>query len=93
MSVAYTELQLMDLQRSQDKQSETFKNYEKMLEKFKSTTKNLKAIQQQKMVEIDGFSAFLDKFYSKTSPYRDLVDKMTQAFEREKAEAEQEVCL
>lgn len=91
MSVAYTELQLMDLQRSQDKQSETFKNYEKMLEKFKTTTKNLKSLQTQKMAEIDGFSSFLDKFYSKASPYRELADKLTHAFEREKAEAEQEV--
>lgn len=85
----YTEIQILDLQKGQEKQALTLKNYEKMIEKFHLSIKNLKALEEKKVIELSQFNGFLAKFYPKSCPYRSFADQLMQAIDQERLEVEQ----
>jgi hypothetical protein len=87
----YTEIAILDLQKSQEKVGNTLRNFERLIERFNLTVKSLKSLEERRATEFDGFVSFLDKFYPKDSPYRLFADRLMRGLEREKAETEQTV--
>lgn len=87
------EMEVLDLQKTMEKQICSLRNYEGILLKFQQTIKSLRQIEEKKIAEYENFSNFLDKFYNKECIFRSFSEKLVLGIQKEKMDTEQMVVL